>query len=321
MPSGLDETGASILSLDELLAHHKSLIEPFQSAYNPSISGNLSKNELSLLQLKYLIALRMLSNCNFCENRCGVNRKEDSRGKCRVGLSSYYASEFIHLGEEPEVIPSHTVFFTGCTFECLYCQNWDISHGEAALYDRGYPADESLVDKIIRRSSYVRNLNLVGGDPGQHLHTILNLLVNLNKKGYSKPIIWNSNLYATLETMDLLEGVIDVHLADFKYGSNEHGKALSGINGYWDIVTRNLLKAKGSSEIIIRHLVLPGHVDCCTSKVVDWVAENLPNASFNLMFQYHPEYRANEIPQINRYLTQSERESALKYAMSKGIAG
>jgi len=319
IPAGMDTAGAEVMDLDSLLKHHNVLAKPFYEKSNPDIPAYFPRNEISLLELKLAIARRLLGNCTICENRCGVNRIEDERGKCRVGAKSYYASEFLHFGEESELVPSHTIFFTGCTFVCIYCQNWDIAHGIMAGQDLGVPADSKLVDIVIKRQNQARNLNLVGGNPDQHLPTILRLLVDLAERDYTRPIVWNSNLYLTEHALDLLTGIADVHLADFKYGTNECGRELSNIDNYWDIITRNLLKVYPVSEIMIRHLVLPGHVDCCTSKIVGWVAENIPNSRFNLMFQYHPDYRAGENETINRYLTQEEREKAMSMAIMAGL--
>lgn len=319
MPTGLSETGAEILTLDELSEIHRELIQLFADSPNPEISNRMPAGEMSLLELKALMARRMMESCELCENRCRVNRIQGKRGKCRVGDQSYYASELLHLGEEPELIPSHTIFFTGCTFECLFCQNFDIAHGEVASLDAGMPVDERLTAKILEKAGHARNLNLVGGDPGQHLATILKLLSDLARKDYTRPIVWNSNLYASPLSMELLRGAVDLHLADFKYGLTEHAKMLSGIDNYWEIVTRNLLGAKPVSDILIRHLVLPGHVECCTSRIVKWVAENLPDASFNLMFHYHPEYRADEAPEINRFLSREEKNRAMELARESGI--
>ena len=319
IPTGMDAEGASVLSLDELYERHRKLIEPFFESPNPEVPEYFPSGEISLLELKAHIARRILKDCILCENRCRVDRTADIRGKCRVGERSFYASEFIHLGEEPEIVPSHTVFFTGCTFVCIYCQNWDIAHGPVASNDGGYPANDTLISKIISRAHSVRNLNLVGGNPDQHLATILTLLVSLAALKYSRPIVWNSNAYGSDEAIELLTGVADLHLADFKYGSNECGAELSLVKGYRDIITRNLLAVKPVSDILIRHLVLPGHIECCTAKIVEWVAENLPDAVFNLMFQYHPEYRASENETINRYLSVEERVRATDLATDAGV--
>jgi len=315
----MDSAGAEILPIDDLIKKHDELVKPFYLSPSPDIPDYFPRNEISLLELKRIIARKMLKACTICENRCGIDRTDGKRGKCRVGDKSFYASEFIHLGEEPEIVPSHTVFFTGCTFECIYCQNWDIAHGSLASRDGGYPADETLIKRIMGKEKSVRNLNLVGGNPDQHLPNILGPLIDLAKKSYSRPIVWNSNLYMTPDAISLLTGVADLHLADFKYGSNECGEELSLVKGYRDVITRNLLAVKPVSDILIRHLVLPGHVECCTKEICSWVSENLPDAIFNLMFQYHPEYRAHENPTINRFLSGEEKEKALRLASSAGL--
>jgi len=319
IPVGLDRGGTQILSLNELLAIDKNLSSGFYETHNPEIPEYFPRNEISLLELKSIIARRMLAECAICENRCGVNRFDGQRGKCRVGADSYYASEFIHVGEEHELVPSHTVFFTGCTFGCIFCQNWDIAHGKLAELDGGTRVDDDLVKRIMKREKASRNLNLVGGNPDQHLAAILEMLVKLENRGYSKPIVWNSNLYMTPEALQLLTGVADVHLADFKYGTNECGSELSKVNRYYDVITRNLLAVRPVSDILIRHLVLPGHVDCCTSKIVEWTRDNLPDARFNLMFQYHPDYMAESHPVLSRYLSYEERAEATRLAYSAGL--
>ncbi|MFH1675517.1 MAG: radical SAM protein, partial [bacterium] len=285
----------------------------------PEAPEYFPSGEISLLELKAIIARKMLDNCAICENRCQVNRNEGNRGKCRVGSKSYYTNEFLHFGEESELVPSHTVFFTGCTFECIFCQNWDIAHGKAAESDAGFKADIGLAMKIVEKANYSKNLNLVGGNPDQHIASILDLLIMLASFKYKRPIVWNSNLYMTPEALSLLSGVADVHLADFKYGSNECGEEYSGVKNYWDVITRNLLAVEPVSDILIRHLVLPGHIECCTSKIIKWVAENLPDARFNFMFQYRPEYKATNHAVIGRYLTDSEKTRATELASDAGL--
>lgn len=321
--AGMDSGGAALLELEELQKRHHELIVPFLKSPNPDIPDYFPRNEISLLQLKAIIARRMLADCVLCENRCRVDRISGQRGNCKVGKDSFYASEFLHVGEEPELVPSHTVFFTGCTFRCLYCQNWDIAstgNDSLAANDMGNKADDNLLKIILKRGKSARNLNLVGGNPDQHMATILRLIVDLEKGGYRRPIVWNSNNYMTVDSLELLTGVADVHLADFKYGNSECAKELSGIKGYWDVITRNLLIEREVSEILIRHLVLPGHVECCTAKLIEWTRDNLPNARFNLMFQYHPEYLAHEHPVVNRYLTDDERTRAMKLKTESGLA-
>jgi putative pyruvate formate lyase activating enzyme len=119
-------------------------------------------------------------------------------------------------------------------------------------------------------------------------------------------------MYITPESMKMLEGAIDVFLGDFRYGNDEHAAIYSSAENYWAITTRAFLDANRIAEVIVRQLVLPGHVECCTKPIVEWCAKNLgKDVRFNLMFQYFPEYRAKMYPEINRMLTDAEIKRAL----------
>ncbi len=271
-------------------------------------------NNISLMDLKCQIAERILYNCHLCERKCGVDRRED-KGLCGVDMVSRYNSEFLHYGEEPEIVPSHTIFFNGCTFSCVYCQNWDISI-EFRGGDPVLPRD--MAEKIVRKKlEGAKNINFVGGDPTPHLSTILKVL---NSFSASIPVVWNSNMYMSSESMALLSGAVDVYLGDFRYGSDECAEKLSDITNYTSVVKRNFIEADRQADIIVRHLVLPGHLECCTREITEWCAENLGHdVRFNLMFQYRPEYQAKEYPEINRMLTQEEKQRALEMVKDAGL--
>ncbi len=274
---------------------------------------------VSLLDLKIELAERIYHDCHFCERRCGVNRAT-TPGFCGV-LDSKYSSEFLHYGEEDELVPSHTIFFTGCTFKCVFCQNWDIARHPLA----GTPADpERLAQRIHERTREgSRNVNWVGGDPTPHVPTILKTLralATLSRRNdvdvrpIHTPAVFNSNTYYSRETMKLLDGVIDTYLSDFKYGNNTCARRYSYVETYVETVTRNLLASR--EQLIIRHLVMPGHFSCCTRPIIEWVRDAMPEVRFNLMFQYTP-YNAAPYPEINRYLSDAERRDALHAA--KGL--
>jgi putative pyruvate formate lyase activating enzyme len=120
--------------------------------------------------------------------------------------------------------------------------------------------------------------------------------------------------------MKLLDGFVDLYLSDFKYGPSNCAEKLSGIVNYWEIVTRNHLMAKSSGDMIIRHLVLPGHVECCSKPILDWISENLGNKTVvNIMGQYRPVYRAAECPEIMCYPSREEMEETMNYAKRIGL--
>jgi len=260
----------------------------------------------NFLGLKLAIARKILRRCEFCERRCKVDRSVKT-GWCRAPSTSYYSSEFLHMGEEEVLIPSHTIFFSGCVFRCVYCQNWDISQYPLV----GFPVQpKELAGKVdIRHRQGSRNVNFV--TPTPHVHTVLEILMDVSE---NVPVVWNSNMYHSSEVAELLKGVVDVYLGDFKYGNDGCAERLSNVRNYSEIVRRNFLIAYEDAEIILRHLVLPNHVGCCTRHVIEWVCENIPDVLFNLMFQYRPEYSAFEYPEIARRLSGDEMLEALKYA-------
>jgi putative pyruvate formate lyase activating enzyme len=267
----------------------------------------------SLLDLKLKMARQMLASCELCERRCRVNRFRGKEGHCGVLLSKV-SSEFVHWGEEPELVPSHTIFFSGCTFNCVFCQNWDISqnpkNGESWSPKR-------VAEVIERRSEITRNTNWVGGDPTSNLPFIIEALTYSN---INKPQVWNSNMYLTKQSMKLLDGIIDVYLTDFKYGNDQCAKRLSNVDNYWEFITRNHKMARAQCEMIIRHLVLPKHFNCCTKPVLTWIADNLDNVRVNIMDQFRPEYEAYEYEELSQRLSKDEFKSARKFALDLGLS-
>jgi putative pyruvate formate lyase activating enzyme len=267
----------------------------------------------SLLDVKIELAERSLKKCNFCAIKCGTDR-HIKPGLCGVDAVSHISSEFLHTGEEPELVPSHTIFFEGCNMKCAYCQNWTIStriSGPTVDVEKLC----SIIDRRYRQGS--RNVNFVGGDPIPHLHTILKTIKCI---GPNLPLIWNSNMYMSHESLKLLEGTIDVYLADLRYGNDEHALKYSKVKDYWENTTKAFLEANTQAELLVRHLVLPGHVECCTKPIIEWCARELgKDVRLNLMFQYHPEYHAFMYPEIDRHLTTAEINRSLKIAREAGL--
>jgi len=276
----------------------------------------LTAKENNSLKEKLDAAKEIMKSCHFCERQCGVNRAAGGRGWCGV-LESRVSSEFLHFGEEAELIPSHTIFFSGCTFACRYCQNWGISQ----YPERGMYVEPKILVKLIekRKSEGAKNVNWVGGEPAPDIAYILEVLSQCN---VNTPQIWNSNLYLTEESLDILEGVIDIYLPDFKYGNDKCAERLSNVKDYWKIAKRNhKIISDRNNKIIIRHLVLPNHLECCTFPVLEWISENLnlKNTKVNVMAQYRPEWRAQDYREINRELTRDEFERACWFARDAGL--
>ncbi len=286
------------------------MLEKYYDILNKKAKNNYTKNRNKIEKL-IEEAEEVFKNCHFCEHRCYVNRNEN-KGRCGV-KNAKISSHFFHYGEEKVLIPSYTIFFSGCNFSCIYCQNWDISQFENGSYIE--PEKMAiLIEKAERNMA--KNVNWVGGEPTPNILYILKVLKNCNS---NLPQIWNSNMYCSLKTMEILKHIIDLYLTDFKYGNNCCAKKLSNIDRYFEVVTRNHEIAYKQGEVIVRHLVLPSHLDCCSKPVIDWISENIPDALVNIMDQYYPTYKAYENKEINRRLTEEEYKEAYLYALKKGI--
>lgn len=313
------------MSEEELWSLHEELGVKFRDTYksvrNEKIS-NLVSLEPSFLDVKIALSEKLIEHCEFCERRCRVNRKEGKLGFCRVGYKSKVSTWFHHFGEEAPLIGeggSGTIFFAGCNFgPCVYCQNWDIS-SDPENGGEVNPQTLALISKRLRMEG-AANINYVGGEPTPNLHTILASLKNLS---VNVPQLWNSNFACSLEAMRLLAEVIDIWLPDFKYGNDDCARRLSKVERYFETVSRNHRIAYENGDMIIRHLVLPNHLGCCTKPVLKWISENTPNVLVNIMGQYHPDYlvmrNPSMYPDIARRPSSKEMKEAYEYARSLKI--
>jgi putative pyruvate formate lyase activating enzyme len=309
-----DETAEKLWQLHGKLLEEYLCFEKEIDSKHKNIE-DLETPRQSFLDLKIELANRILTNCHFCTRKCGFDRVQGELGYCKCGTKITVSTMFQHMGEEPELVPSGTVFTLGCTMRCKHCQNWTISqwfeNGEVYTPQQLATAVEHL------RNSGCRNINLVGGEPtpwlAQWLETFRHVNVNV-------PVVWNSNSYYSEETAKLLAGFADIYLLDFKYGPGECAKRISDAPRYWEACTRNHLYGKKYGELVIRVLVLPEHLNCCTKPILDWIAQNLGTTTrTNVMFQYRPEWHALEIPELKRRLTKEEMNQAIQFTKEAGL--
>lgn len=284
-------------------------------------SRQLEKPEFSFLDLKCELARRILRKCIFCEWRCKVDRIIEKSKVCHLDSTAQVCSFFRHFGEEPPLVDrngSGTIFFASCTFRCVFCQNWSISQNSQEGTAVSPEDLLRMIESLCRGGA--ANINLVGGEPTPNIHVILEAL---NLASTNVPILWNSNMYMTPETMQILADVVDIWLPDFKWGNDRCAARYSRISKYFEVTARNHIVAHGSGDIIIRHLVMPGHMDCCTKPILGWIAENCPRALVNVMNQYRPEHlvlrEPGSYPEIARRPTVREINEARNYADQLGL--
>ncbi len=268
------------------------------------------------------------SNCNLCPHRCLVDRN-NSVGFCRSKNSARVARYALHFGEEPCISGkngSGTIFFSGCTLRCVYCQNYQISRDNIGCDI----SDESLAELILNlQAQGAENINFV--TPSQFVHNIINAL-NLVKSDINIPIVYNCGGYESIDTLKILEGYVDIYLTDIKYMSSALSKRYSNASDYFEYAssaTKYMISQAGSPVfegdllkrgVIIRHLVLPG---CRKDSldILDWIANNLEKDSFllSIMSQYTPVSISDEYSEINRRITTFEYKSVLDHAKKIGL--
>lgn len=273
----------------------------------------------------------MLSKCTICPHMCKINRNLNQVGRCKSTNKIKIALVSLHHYEEPCISGqngSGTVFFSNCNLSCVYCQNYKISQE-----GKGYEITiEDLANIFLEQQrKNAHNINLV--TPTMYVPQIIEAIKLAKAKGLTLPIIYNSNGYENIETIKLLNGYIDVYLPDLKYYDDAIAKKYSKINNYFKNASRAIqemyfqvglpkFNKNGIIEkgLIIRHLVLPNNIDN-SKKVLLWIKENMPkNVYVSLMAQYFPTYKAKEIPELNRKLTQDEYTGIKEYFDSLNFA-
>ena len=208
--------------------------------------------------------------------------------------------------------PSHLIHFAGCNLRCEFCvvAEWNENPTAAEVIDFDDMA------KIItdRRNKGAKTLNFLGGEPAVNLHGILELLGRIRPE---IKVVWNSNMYYNSIVDELTTGLIDVYLADFKCGNNKCAESLLGASDYMEIVKENILRAVKHADVIIRHVIMPGHSRCCLKPILHWLIDKLPGVKLSLRDNYVPPVQAASAP--TGYLSQKEMQMAARLAESMGL--
>ncbi|MFQ5889173.1 MAG: radical SAM protein [Gemmatimonadota bacterium] len=280
-------------------------------------------------------ALAGLSDCRACPRDCRVNRLEERWAACKTGRYAVVGSHFPHFGEEDCLRGwngSGTIFFSHCNLRCVFCQNWDISQGVKPRAARGSPPEEIAGMMLELQRLGCHNINFV--TPEHVVPQLLEAVAVAIDLGLGLPIVYNTSAYDALESIELMDGVVDIYMPDFKYWSRERSRTYMKAENYPD-AARAAIQAMheqvGSLVIgpdglarrgvLIRHLVMPGGLEE-TRAILEWIARELgPDSYVNLMDQYYPAGRvsAERYAEINRSLTSGEFREAQAMARDLGL--
>ena len=298
----------------------------------------LALHEAGKLAERANAARELLRCCTLCPRECRVDRASGELGACGVGADALVSSYGPHYGEESVLVGRHgsgTIFLAGCNLKCVFCQNYDISqllHGHRVSIPR-------LAEVMLElQSEGCHNINLV--TPTHQVPQILEALDQAAGAGLRIPTVYNSGGYESVDTLRLLDGVIDIYMPDVKYGDNDPGLKYSGVPDYWDRCREAVVEMHrqvGNLEIrrvacddggtatiavrglLVRHLVLPESL-ARSEQVFRFLAYEVSRDTFiNIMAQYRPAYRAQSFPELSRRITPDEYRAAVEQARRFGL--
>ena len=285
------------------------------------------------LREKAATAREELSHCMACPRDCGVNRLHDEEGVCHIGRWPYVASAFHHFGEEDCLRGwngSGTIFFSYCNLKCVFCQNWDISSHEVG---RKLDAEE-IADVMIRlQDEGCHNINFV--TPEHVAPQLVEAVALAVPRGLRVPIVYNTSAYDAVASLELMDGLVDIYMPDFKFWKPDSARRLARAHDYPERARaaiaemhrqvgvlklgRDGLARRG---VLIRHLVMPDGVDEAAS-IFRWIHDTLsPDTYVNIMSQYRPEHRVpgtDRYADIDRYVRHDEMTAAFTAARNAGL--
>jgi putative pyruvate formate lyase activating enzyme len=293
-------------------------------------SGYLALYREGNLDERIAEAQQRLSPCRVCPRHCKVDRLSDEKGICQTGVKAVVSSYAPHFGEESPLVGSGgsgTIFFTHCNLLCIFCQNYEISHlGQGIETDPGQLA--AMMVSLQRQGCH--NINFV--TPSHVVPQILVALPKAIEKGLTVPLVYNSSGYDSLETLKLLEGIVDIYMPDFKFWDKDLAKRYAKAPDYPEVAQKAILEmyrqvgdlvmddeGVAVKGLLVRHLVMPGSLEE-TRGILRFLAREVSVDTYvNVMDQYRPCGEACHCPPIDRTLTGDEYQQALKLARDAGL--
>jgi putative pyruvate formate lyase activating enzyme len=275
-------------------------------------------------------ALKMLESCQLCPRGCKINRLDNKPGFCRIGRNSKVYSYLAHHGEEPPIsgsAGSGTIFFSGCNMACVYCQNFEFSQSNSG---REVEAKELAGFMLELQTLGCHNINLV--TPAHILPQILEALIIAIENGLELPLVYNTSGYDSLETLKLLEGIVDIYLPDMRYADKKCSLKYSAAPDYPEVnrqAIKEMHRQVGTAHfdeneiltrgMIIRHLVLPENI-AGTEEILKFISQEIsPESYISLMSQYMPYHKATRFKELSRRINIQEYDAATSLMEKYGL--
>jgi putative pyruvate formate lyase activating enzyme len=305
------------------MAPHTSPATEFEPTHNISVENGpretrspaaTTTSRRAKAQERAVAARAALAACHLCAHHCGVNRLAGELGRCRAGPAARVFSAQVEVGDELELIPTFAIALSGCDLRCDFCltgaNSWNPRSGDLLRPGiLGQRARAALADGA-------HTVMLLGGEPTVHLPAALEIVAAMPA---AAKLVWKTNAHGSAQAREWLDGLFDVWLADYKFGNDACSERLAGVPNYGPIVRENLLWVSRHAELIVRHLLMPGHLECCWRPVAEWLAAELPGVKVSLRSAFWPAWHADRHPELRRTVSGDESARALKLADALGL--
>ena len=271
------------------------------------------ENRGTVARARARTARELLASCQLCAHHCGVNRLAGERGLCHAGAETRCFSAQLEVGEELELIPTFALALGGCDLRCDFCITGASSWNPAA--GAGFDARAMASQAQRALAAGARTVTLLGGEPTIHLPAALEFVAEMPA---TAELVWKTNAYGSAEARALLAGMFNIWVVDFKFGNDGCAQRLARISDYVRAARANLLWACENSRLIVRHLLMPGHLECCWAPVAEWLAAELPEVKVSLRCGFWPAWHSRRHPELSR--PPSAEECAQARRIARGLS-
>jgi putative pyruvate formate lyase activating enzyme len=291
-----------------------SSVGPPPAAARPPPNEFGSASRSALARERIVTARAALADCRLCAHECRVNRLAGDTGRCRAGAGARIFSAQIESGDELDLIPTFAIALSGCDLRCEFC----ITAGPSWNPRAGEPLDVARVaaqaGTALTRGA--RSVMILGGEPTIHLPTVIELVASMPD---TATLVWRTNAHASTQARELLDGLFDVWVADLKFGNDTCAERLANVPQYSRFVQENLRWAAARTRLVVRHLLMPGHLDCCWRPVAEWLRDELPGVKVSLRTGYWPIAHATRHSELRRTLSTTESARAAEIARANEL--